>query len=85
MALPHLTPREWEVVTVLLMFPGLTNKGVARKLGFAEGTAKIHIANLMRKMGARRRASLVAALIRESYGIDNRLSTVADCPVLMTG
>ena len=52
-----LSPREREVA--LLVARGLTNKQVAGELGVTEGTVKIHVHNIFRKVGAKRRYSLV--------------------------
>jgi len=60
-----LTPREREIM--LLVVKGLMNKEVARKIGIAEMTVKIHRGNLMRKMNAKSLADLV--MIAETLGI----------------
>jgi two-component system, NarL family, nitrate/nitrite response regulator NarL len=48
-----LTGREKEVQ--ILLTTGMTNKMIARELGICEGTVKIHVKNLMRKLHARSR------------------------------
>lgn len=53
-----LTPREAEVLT--LMSRGLTNRAIAEHLVISEGTAKYHVKNVLRKMGASNRADAVA-------------------------
>lgn len=55
-----LTPRELEVVH--LMVEGLSNKEMAWRLGIAEGTAKLHVAKVLAKLGAldRTRAAILA-------------------------
>jgi two-component system nitrate/nitrite response regulator NarL len=45
-----LTTREQEIQNLLTT--GMTNKMIANKLGICEGTVKIHIKNLMRKLNA---------------------------------
>ncbi len=45
-----LTAREREVQSLLTT--GKTNKMIAKELGICEGTVKIHIKNLMRKLNA---------------------------------
>ena len=48
-----LTAREREIQIILTT--GMTNKMIARELGICEGTVKIHLKNLMRKLNARSR------------------------------
>lgn len=48
-----LTARELEVQTLLTV--GMTNKMIAKELEICEGTVKIHVKNLMRKLHARSR------------------------------
>lgn len=54
---PVLTDREREIVS--LVCDGLRNKEIARDLGIAEGTVKIHLNNIYRKLGVDSRVSLV--------------------------
>jgi two-component system, NarL family, nitrate/nitrite response regulator NarL len=56
--LPELTEREREIVGHIAA--GLSNKQIARVLGISDGTVKVHIKNLLRKLGAHSR--LEAAL-----------------------
>ena len=48
-----LTDREKQVLK--LVADGLTNKMVARKLDIAEGTIKVHVKKLLKKLGLRSR------------------------------
>lgn len=48
-----LSEREHLILAALL--EGLSNKAIARRLGSAEGTIKVHIKSLMRKLGVRNR------------------------------
>lgn len=57
-----LTPREREVFR--LVVAGRLNKQVARELGVAEKTVKVHRARVMEKMGVRRVAQLVQLAVR---------------------
>jgi DNA-binding NarL/FixJ family response regulator len=52
-----LTPRQREIFDLIVV--GTSNKEIARELGLSQGTVKIHIAKLFRKLGAssRRRSS----------------------------
>ena len=52
-----LSPRELDVA--LLVARGLPNKEVARALGVAEGTVKIHLYSVFRKLGAESRYTLI--------------------------
>jgi len=57
-----LTAREQDVAR--LMSSGLTNSEIARELQVAVSTVKFHVSNVLRKMGCRDRAQLIAALHR---------------------
>ncbi len=48
-----LTPRQREVLTHLSQ--GLTNRQIAERLGTTEGTVKLHVAALRKRLGARNR------------------------------
>jgi two-component system, NarL family, nitrate/nitrite response regulator NarL len=65
-----LTKRERAVAT--LVSDGLSNKMIARKLGVAEGTVKVHVVNIFRKVGVRRRVELILEqnerLLRKELG-----------------
>lgn len=53
----HLSPREREVVDLLL--ENRSNKQIASALSISERTAKFHVANLLAKNGVKRRADLI--------------------------
>jgi LuxR family maltose regulon positive regulatory protein len=53
-----LTRREQEVLG--LLHNGLSNREIAKTLWIAESTAKVHVRNVLRKLGARTRAEAVA-------------------------
>ncbi|WP_379040172.1 response regulator [Methylobacterium marchantiae] len=55
-----LSPRQKEVLS--LMAKGCSNKEIARKLGLAEGTIKVHVNALFRSLGAHNRVTAVASL-----------------------
>ena len=55
---PLLTAREREIVR--LVSSGLSNKLVARRLGLREGTVKIHLHNVYRKLRIPNRMTLIA-------------------------
>jgi len=52
-----LTPRELELTA--LVVSGLRNRDVASQLGISEGTAKIHLYNVYKKLGVANRVELV--------------------------
>lgn len=54
-----LTPRQRNVFDLIVQ--GMSNKEIARTLGLAEGTVKIHIKALFAKLGVRRRAAVAVA------------------------
>lgn len=57
-----LSRREREVLGSLLS--GLTNKEIATTLNVSERTVKFHVSNLLQKLGAHRRADLIARKFR---------------------
>ena len=52
-----LTKREGEIVSLVLR--GLANKSVAVELGLCEGTVKLHLHSIYRKLGVPNRAGLI--------------------------
>jgi RNA polymerase sigma factor (sigma-70 family) len=58
--LSALSNRERQVTT--LVCDGLSNKTIARTLGVSEGTVKVHLYSIYKKLGISSRAALVAAL-----------------------
>jgi len=62
-----LTKREKEVLR--LIAKGQSNKMIARKLGITEGTVKVHVKNLLHKLGLRSRVeAAVWVLENEAKG-----------------
>ena len=59
---PHLTPRQAQVLALLI--EGLSNKAIARELGLGEGTVKVHMAALLRALGVTSRAGASSAATR---------------------
>lgn len=59
----ELTRRQQEVLAELAK--GLTNKEIARKLGLLEGTVKIHVKAILRKLKVRNRTEAVVVGQRE--------------------
>jgi DNA-binding NarL/FixJ family response regulator len=66
-----LTPRQREIFDLIVV--GTSNKKIARELGLSQGTVKIHIAKLFRKLGVRRRAGVALAAanlgLRRSFDV----------------
>ena len=55
----NLSVRQRDVMKLIVR--GLSNKEIAGILNLAEGTVKIHVAALLRKLGVHRRAAVAAA------------------------
>ncbi len=60
-----LTPRQMTVLTLLQQ--GKANKIIAYELGMSESTVKVHIRNIMRKMGATNRTQAIYKLQQLSH------------------
>jgi ATP/maltotriose-dependent transcriptional regulator MalT len=60
-----LTPRELEVLDLLEL--GCSNRDIAQRLVISEATAKVHVRNVIRKLGVRTR--LQAALVRRGSSV----------------
>jgi DNA-binding NarL/FixJ family response regulator len=57
-----LTPREVEVLA--LVAQGLANREIAAQLGTTEGTIKVHVQNILRRLGAQDRTHAVTIALR---------------------
>ena len=57
-----LTSRESDVVR--LVSTGLSNRSVAHRLGLREGTVKIHLHNIYKKLGIPNRTSLILRTVQ---------------------
>ncbi|MFI5077732.1 MAG: response regulator transcription factor [Vicinamibacteria bacterium] len=57
-----LTPREIEVLELLA--EGLSNKGIALRLGISDQTVKFHVASISGKLGAHSRTGAVRLAVR---------------------
>jgi len=58
----NLTPREIEVLD--LIFKGLSNREIADRLTIGEGTVRIHVSNVLLKLGVKRRTEAVAVALK---------------------
>jgi two-component system nitrate/nitrite response regulator NarL len=59
-----LTPRETEILGLLA--EGLSNKLIARQLGISDGTVKLHVKAILRKLNVHSRVE--AAVIAVEHG-----------------
>ena len=59
---PELTDREREVLEHLA--EGKSNKQIAKVLGIANGTVKVHVAKILEKLGVQGRSEAVAVAVR---------------------
>jgi two-component system NarL family response regulator len=57
-----LSPRETEILE--LVFKGSSNRDVAQALSITEGTVRIHISNILHKLGVKRRTEAVAEALK---------------------
>jgi len=58
----HLTPRQMEVLSHL--WEGKQNKTIAHDLGMSEGTVKVHLKHIMKKLHASNRTQVVLIMRR---------------------
>jgi len=63
MIVRSLTPREEEVLELLIA--GDSNKGIANLLGISEATVKMHVKNILTKMGLKNRTQAAVWAIRD--------------------
>ena len=61
-----LTPRETQVLKLLTL--GYSNKEIARSLGMLEGTVKVHVKSIMKKLGVNNRTQAAIAANRTFRG-----------------
>jgi two-component system nitrate/nitrite response regulator NarP len=57
----QLTPREYQVA--MLVARGLCNKEIARELGLSTGTVKLHMHQIIKKLGVKRRYAVMMTMI----------------------
>ena len=60
-----LTPREKDILRHIA--EGLSNKMVARRLDISEGTVKVHVKHLLKKLGLRSRVEAAVWAVQEGY------------------
>jgi DNA-binding NarL/FixJ family response regulator len=67
-----LTPRELEVLR--LLSKGSANKEIAREIGVAEVTVKLHTRRILEKLGVRNRAAAAAAAVSRGLLVEDPAS-----------
>ena len=68
-----LTPRETEILGLLA--EGLSNKGIARNLGISDGTVKLHVKAILRKLEVHSRVE--AAVMAVKHGLNKNTDNVS--------
>jgi DNA-binding CsgD family transcriptional regulator len=77
----NLTTRQCEVAAMLA--DGKSNKEIARELNVFEGTIKLHVKGILRKLGVRNRTEAVLAAARAGYFPERTLGigpSTSECP-----
>jgi two-component system nitrate/nitrite response regulator NarL len=64
----ELTPREFEILHRLA--EGLSNKAIGRALDITDGTVKLHVKSILRKLGVRSRVE--AAVLAVEHGLGKK-------------
>lgn len=73
---PELTERQQQVLALLLQ--GKPNKLISRELGLAQGTVKIHVTAILKKLKVTNRTQAVLAASR--FGLPPKRPAVAPVP-----
>jgi two-component system nitrate/nitrite response regulator NarL len=68
----ELTPRELEILECIA--DGLSNKMIARALDITDGTVKLHVKAILRKLGMRSRVEAAVAAVEHGLGKSRRAS-----------
>ena len=61
-----LTPRESEIL--VLLAEGLSNRGIGNSLGISEGTVKVHVKAILRKLGVASRVAAAVLAVEHGWG-----------------
>jgi len=67
--LSTLTPRETEIIQHLA--EGQSNKAIARDLGISDGTVKLHVKAILRKLNVRSRVEAAVIAVEQGMGKNN--------------
>jgi two-component system nitrate/nitrite response regulator NarL len=68
----ELTPREHEILECIA--DGLSNKMIARALDITDGTVKLHVKAILRKLGMRSRVEAAVAAVEQGLGRSRKAS-----------
>jgi two-component system nitrate/nitrite response regulator NarL len=68
----ELTPREHEILECIA--DGLSNKMIARALDITDGTVKLHVKAILRKLGMRSRVEAAVAAVEQGLGKSRKAS-----------
>ncbi|KXS51184.1 MAG: two-component system, NarL family, nitrate/nitrite response regulator NarL, partial [Marinobacter sp. T13-3] len=60
-----LTPREKDILR--LIAEGLSNKMIGRKLDISDGTVKVHVKHLLKKLNLRSRVEVAVWAVEEGF------------------
>lgn len=72
-SLSGLTPRELEILGCIA--DGLSNKMIGRALDITDGTVKLHVKAILRKLGMRSRVEAAVAAVEHGLGKGRRAGT----------
>jgi len=67
----ELTPRESEILEHLAA--GQSNKIIARELGIADGTVKLHVKAILRKLGVRSRVEAAVIAVEQGHAKNHKI------------
>lgn len=68
----ELTPREYEILTLLA--EGQSNKVIARNLGISDGTVKLHVKAILRKLNVSSRITAAVMAVEHGIRVENTAS-----------
>ena len=74
----ELTPRELEILEAVA--DGLSNKMIARALQIADGTVKLHVKAILRKLGMRSRVEAAVSAVEHGLGRNRKKSALPPPP-----
>jgi two-component system, NarL family, nitrate/nitrite response regulator NarL len=63
----HLTPRQAELVRLMLDNPGATNQALSGRLGVSERTVKRHLSEIYHAFGVQSRGECLTVLLQPAY------------------
>jgi DNA-binding NarL/FixJ family response regulator len=78
---PEFTERQYAVLVCLC--EGDPNKVIGRKLGMTETTVKVHVREIMRKLGVSNRTQVAIAARRGGIGTEGIALVPSDAPILI--